>query len=364
MTGVSIVIDCFNHENFVKSAIDSALAQTFDPVQVIVIDDGSSDQSPAVIREFGDRIQMIFQENRGQVAACRRALACADYDIVMILDSDDLLAPEAAERVAAVWQHGVTAKIQFCLRVIDENGSFNGDIFPKYTADMTPDIVRAEMFRTGSYPDSPTSGNAFDRQFLEMAMSLLPRRNGLDGELNGIAPLYGEVVTIDQPLGYYRIHGDNDFAQTQLSIEKFQQYLDHSEARVAFIREHYQSKGHVIEPDVLDHDLKYLEYKLVVEKIGKADDKQPRKLGEVARLAIKAALQSPYAPAQKLFRVAWMAAVTVAPKKLAAFLIEQRFVPGQRRSWMRHITSLHPGSWKIGDKKGPLNWFRTPSSSA
>lgn len=336
--GVSIIIDSYNHERFVESTINSALAQDYGPLQVIVIDDGSPDRSQEIIADFGDRITAVFQANQGQVPACRNALKLAEHEIVIFLDSDDLLEPHAARTVAGAWREGVS-KVQYCLAVIDENGVPNGNVFPKYSDQLTPEAVRAEMFRAGSYADSPTSGNAYSRAFLDIAMPLLPRKNGIDGELNGIAPLYGDVISLNQPLGSYRIHGANDFAQSELSVRKFEGYLRHSEARLAFIKDHYRTKGHVIGEDVLDHDLKYQEYALVVEKLGETFGTRPRRLWQVAMRAAKAALGAPHTSLQRAYHVSWIAAVALAPKKLAAKLIEQRFVPGRRKDWITQLAT-------------------------
>ncbi|MEM8950309.1 MAG: glycosyltransferase family 2 protein [Pseudomonadota bacterium] len=343
--GVSIIIDSYNHEQFVEATIESALAQDHSLIQVIVVDDGSPDKSQDIIKGFGQRIEALFQRNQGQVAACRNALALAVHDIVIFLDSDDLLEPDAARKVAGAWREGVS-KVQYCLAVIDENGVADGNVFPKFAEQMTPETVRVEMMRTGSYPDSPTSGNAYDRHFLTIALPLLPRRNGFDGELNGIAPLYGDVISLNLQLGSYRIHGSNDFAQSHLNVDKFTDYLRHSQARVAFVKEHYLTKGSVIADDVLDHDLKYQEYALVVEKLAKAKDDEPRRLLGVAGLAIKAAWQAPHSLSQRLFRLFWMMAVTIAPRKLAAVLVEQRFIPGKRLNWITELAT-------IGQRKKP-----------
>ena len=170
-------------------------------------------------------------------------------------------------------------------------------------------------------------------------MPLLPRRNGIDGELNGIAPLYGDVLSLSQPLGSYRVHGDNDFAQQELEIDKFTDYLCHSEARLRFIREHYQSMGQEIDADVLDHDLKYQEYALVVEKLGKAAGDKQRHLLTTLKKAMIAVWQAPHELVQRLYRALWMAAVTVAPKRLAAVLVEQRFVPGRRSGLITRLVN-------------------------
>lgn len=336
--GISIIVDSYNHERFVEATIRSAMAQDYEPLQVIVIDDGSPDRSQEIIKSFGNRITSVFQENQGQVAACRHALALAKHEIVIFLDSDDLLEPHAAAAVAGVWRDGVS-KVQYCLHVIDERGARNGNIFPKFSADLTPETVRAEMIRSGSYPDSPTSGNAYDRRFLERVLPLLPRRNGFDGELNGIAPLYGDVISLNQPLGSYRIHGANDFAQSQLNVDKFENYLRHSEARLAFVRDHYRSMGQRIADDVLDRDLKYQEYALVVEKLGKSLEGKSKHVLNVAATAISAALKSPHTLVQRVYRACWMAAVAIAPLKLAAMLVEQRFIPGRRSKWITRLAT-------------------------
>lgn len=345
--GVSIIIDSYNHEKFVASTIESALAQDYEPVQVIVIDDGSPDRSQEIIKSFGDRIETIFQENQGQVVAVNRALPLAKHDIVIIVDSDDLLDPHTVSSVVAVWRQGVS-KVQYSLRVIDENGIFSGDFFPKYSSQMTPEMIRAEVFRTGSYPDSPTSGNAYDRRFLEIALPLVKRPNGFDGELNGLAPLYGDVMTINQPLGCYRIHGHNDYSLKRLVIEKFEGYVHHCEDKVDFLRKHYLAKGQTIGADVLDNDLKYLEYRLVIEKLGQSGGRKGNDLWHVARLGMRAAWNSPFALAPKLLRMTWIAIIALAPRSVAVSLIEQRFIPSRRWAWITWLAALRSGDSDAG----------------
>ena len=69
---VSVVVPAYNAEQFVASAIESALSQTYAPVEVIAVDDGSTDQTLAVLEGFGDRITVVTQENRG-IGAARNA---------------------------------------------------------------------------------------------------------------------------------------------------------------------------------------------------------------------------------------------------------------------------------------------------
>lgn len=94
---VSIVIPCFNAEPFVREAIDSALRQTYDNREVIVIDDGSTDGSLGVIQSFGDRVAWHTGANRGACAARNLGLHIASGEFIKFLDADDVLVSNAVD---------------------------------------------------------------------------------------------------------------------------------------------------------------------------------------------------------------------------------------------------------------------------
>lgn len=96
----SIVIPCYEHAAKLRDAIDSALAQSI-PCEVIVVDDGSTDSTPAVLAEYGSRILAFRQEHAGPSAARNLGLDHASGDFVMFLDADDTIAPGKVERQAA-----------------------------------------------------------------------------------------------------------------------------------------------------------------------------------------------------------------------------------------------------------------------
>ena len=92
---VSILIPVYNAEAFVAEAIQSALNQTWPAKEIVVVDDGSSDQSREILKGFESAgIKLIEQENRGASAARNRAFTQAQGDYVQYLDADDLLAPD------------------------------------------------------------------------------------------------------------------------------------------------------------------------------------------------------------------------------------------------------------------------------
>src|SRR5687768_8397891 len=90
---VSVVIPCYNGEQFIREAIGSALSQTYPDLEIIVIDDGSTDGSLDRIRSFGKGIRWESGPNRGGCAARNRGIELARGDWVQFLDADDLLHP-------------------------------------------------------------------------------------------------------------------------------------------------------------------------------------------------------------------------------------------------------------------------------
>jgi glycosyltransferase involved in cell wall biosynthesis len=101
---VSIIINNYNYGRFLAAAIDSALAQSYPSVEVVVVDDGSADDSRATILSYGQRIVPVLKPNGGQASALNAGLERSSGDIIIFLDADDTLHPTIAERVVALFQ--------------------------------------------------------------------------------------------------------------------------------------------------------------------------------------------------------------------------------------------------------------------
>src|SRR6202167_4054060 len=94
---VSIIIDNFNYARFIRAAIDSALAQSYAQVEVIVVDDGSTDNSRDVISSYGNRVSAVFKPNGGHASAFNAGFRASRGSIVMFLDAYQALLPTAGE---------------------------------------------------------------------------------------------------------------------------------------------------------------------------------------------------------------------------------------------------------------------------
>ena len=212
---VSIIITNHNYAQFLDAAIGSALAQDGDgiDVEVIVVDDGSTDDSLEVIARYGDRVTTIATANYGQGAAFNRGFAASSGAVVIFLDADDVLWKHTADRVVSRMNGdpGVV-RVQFPLDVIDRVGRPTGATVPEppkvlFAGDARPRLLTC--------PDDivwqPTSGNAFRRDALDAVLPMpeSPFRICADYYLSSLVPLHGMVDALPDPGGGYRVHGSN-----------------------------------------------------------------------------------------------------------------------------------------------------------
>jgi glycosyltransferase involved in cell wall biosynthesis len=87
---VSVIIPVYNGEQFIAEAIDSIIEQRYEPLEIIVVDDGSTDKTPEIITRYNSAVRYIRQSNQGPASACNKGLSMAQGDIVGFLDADDL----------------------------------------------------------------------------------------------------------------------------------------------------------------------------------------------------------------------------------------------------------------------------------
>ncbi len=108
---VSILIPAYNAQQWIADTLRSAIAQTWERKEIVIVDDGSSDQTLMIARQFeSDSVRIVAQKNRGAAAARNHALTLSRGDYIQWLDADDLLAPDKIERQMAVLDHNVSRK--------------------------------------------------------------------------------------------------------------------------------------------------------------------------------------------------------------------------------------------------------------
>ncbi len=218
----SIIISSYNYARYLRETIDSCLQQSYSHVEVIVVDDGSTDNSREVIAGYGDRVKAIFKENGGHASALNVGFAQSRGDVVCFLDSDDALLSTAMEEAVDLFQEPGVSTVRWQMLTMDSLGRVMEKRVP-------PDWVsegdlKEILLREGPSHFPPTSGNAWARWFLERALPIPEgpfRLGGGDLYLVTLATLYGLARSLAQPQGLYRIHTEKYTLQ-----ESFRKRLD------------------------------------------------------------------------------------------------------------------------------------------
>ena len=154
MPEISVILPVFNSEDFVRKAIESVLAQTFEDFELIIVNDGSTDSSKDIIDSFeDDRIRLINQSNQGPGAARNNALRIAEGEYIMYLDSDDWFSSDALE-VAYGEITKFDADMTFFKMI-----NFDGEIY--YENDWF-ELKTLQSFKNRAFKPSETPGSIFD----------------------------------------------------------------------------------------------------------------------------------------------------------------------------------------------------------
>lgn len=220
---VDLVVNNHDYGRYLPAALDSALAQTHPRTHVIAVDDGSTDDSREILRRFEDRVEVVLKENGGQASALNAGLERCRGDVVMFLDADDVLHPEAAARAAAALEaEPDAAKAQLRMDVIDADGRPTGETKPPPRWPMpTGDLRAAELAYPFDLAWLPTSAYAFRRASLAPILPIPEDayRIGADWHLVHLSTLLGTVATIEEPSCSYRVHGANNYEPNAARID-------------------------------------------------------------------------------------------------------------------------------------------------
>ena len=259
---VSVVIDNYNYDQFLGQAIDSVLNQTYGNIELIVVDDGSRDDSKEIIQSYGDKLIPIFQENSGQLAAINTGFSRASGKYVCFLDSDDYYHIEKVEKIVKAFEdHPNWVQISHPWISVDQGGKKRG---VSASNRMSYGNVSNLLLRTGRYASGITSSLAYKRDVLEriFPIPLIKGENTyvgyIDSFLNTTVPFYGEVGCVNEALMFYRIHGNNGHAHSgdiQKMIREREFYAD-------FINDAAATTGHSERFDV-QQDPDFRAYKAI-----------------------------------------------------------------------------------------------------
>lgn len=336
---VSIVVISHNYERFLARAIDSALAQDHEPLEVLVVDDGSTDSSPQIIAGYGDRVRAILKPNGGNSTAINAAFPLTRGEIVMFLDADDYLYPFAAARVAAAWQPEC-AKLEFRLSLVDAEGNHQG-VEPPACAPLPRGDVVAEFSRWGHYVTPVLGGNAFNRSTLETLVPIPEEPlfvNHNDGYLNPLCAFYGPIASLDEELGAYRLHGANQWAYTDaVDTRRLRERLRHELVREGYLRRTAAQQGRPLPESLMLRNSTHVMERLASLKLDPDGHPVPGDtVPALLRALPNAVRRNPeLTAAERAFLLASGVLIAVTPRAYAAAPVGWALASRPRPAWMR-----------------------------
>lgn len=334
---LSVIIPNFNYAEFLGQAIDSALAIDWPHIQVIVVDDGSTDGSRDLLTRYTGRITTVLQANAGQYEAYNAGYKLADGEVVIFLDSDDLLDREVMREIASVWRSGIS-KVQFRMRTVDGAAQPLGNTIPQFQGTPTPEEIRQCATLTTTYPTPPGSGNAYSPTYLDQIFPLDDAcgRPG-DSICIAAAPFLGDIITVPKALGSYRVHGRNDGAASKLDAKQFHLHVVRALQRQTYTRRVALRAGTEIKYGAINRSLHYLPYRLASLRIGPTTHPIPNDNAGRIWLDMLRALWVPQGMSAKGKTTigVWATLVALLPRDMGMKLILWRFVPAARPQFIR-----------------------------
>lgn len=243
---VTVLVDTFNYGHFIEEAIESVLSQDFpmEQVEILVVDDGSTDDTPERMKKYGSRIQYLRKSNGGQASAFNFGLARSHGEIVTLLDADDCWMPDKLRCVVREFErHPEVGLVYHSLREYDtQTGESRVGPFEAISGFVPSNLKQVILFESFT-----TSTLAFRRSVIE---PLLPVPEGLkiqaDAYLGNLAIFVTAVVAIERPLAIYRIHGSNLYYQSDSveDSERLSRRIDTFRALVEGMTAWFRSHGY------------------------------------------------------------------------------------------------------------------------
>jgi glycosyltransferase involved in cell wall biosynthesis len=206
---ITVLIDTYNYGHFIEKAIDSVLTQDFpaEMMQVLVVDDGSTDDTAERVKKYGSRVQYLYKANGGQGSAFNLGIERASGEFILLLDADDYFLPGKVRRVVEEFQKDSRVGMVYHAysKLYSNTGQIEGIEIVEASGFLPDDLNK--LFGCGLYP---TSCLSFRRELVRRFVPI-PEAIKLqaDSYLNMLAVITAPVRAIGESLMMYRVHGKN-----------------------------------------------------------------------------------------------------------------------------------------------------------
>jgi glycosyltransferase involved in cell wall biosynthesis len=233
---VSILLANYNYANYIGQSIESVLQQTYSRWELIICDDGSTDNSVAVIESYlqrDHRIRLVRKPNGGHTSVLNMAFSCSSGDIICFLDSDDLYLPRKLTIVVGACTSQPDAGL-IVHRVIRVNSELQKlGVWP--LSDLPDGWLGPDLLKAGGILPyaPPTSGIALRRETAQILFPISvapPLHMCPDQVLMRLAPLVTNIKRLPDSLAQYRLHNTNTYSRQGTSAESVTKELALSRA--------------------------------------------------------------------------------------------------------------------------------------
>jgi glycosyltransferase involved in cell wall biosynthesis len=203
---VSVIIPCYNRENFIRETIESVLRQTYPNIEIITIDDGCTDSTRKILEEFRGTIKILEhpgRANRGQSASLNMGISSSNGKYIALLDSDDLFAPlKIARQVEFLEENSDIGLVYANGFAIDENGKKLYQMYDEtHKEESNPERVLMDCYFL--VPNNAMVRRTIFEKAGEFDEAL---RAGQDHDMAIRLAEVTKMAYIDEPLFYYRRH--------------------------------------------------------------------------------------------------------------------------------------------------------------
>jgi len=217
---ISVIVNTYNYGRFIEDAIDSVLAQDFpaDQMEILVVDDGSTDDTADRVKKYGGRIRYLYKENGDQASAVTYGFSHSSGEQIALLDGDDVWLPRKLSRVVQQFATNPrTAMVfhKYAFWDCRDNSMWE----PSYFTEVSGDVLR-ERRKLLSYSAAPTSSLVFRREALQRLSNIpLGRPFNFDAYLIMAVLFLGPIGYVPELLSRNRVHGRNRWAADRSGAE-------------------------------------------------------------------------------------------------------------------------------------------------
>lgn len=213
---ITVLITTFNYGRFIEECLDSVLAQEYPPdkIDIVVVDDGSTDDTAERVKRYGNKVRYFSKPNGGQASALNLGFAQARGEIISLLDADDYFLPGKLARVVEAFQRDTTVGMVYHpLLGVSQNGEKQMSRYPLLSGSPFSDPDKFFWY------EAPGTCASYRREILARLLPIPEQIQMLADDYPGCLIVFlAPVSAVPQCLAAYRVHGSNSFQVDERNV--------------------------------------------------------------------------------------------------------------------------------------------------